>query len=112
MPDSDEQQHALHEAPTKRAAHLLDVRRIIGGLLLLYGAILTVAGIVGSEAQKNKAAGENVNLWTGIALLVVGGLFVFWSMTRPFVDPDELVEASPDDAGAGGGAGAGRGRPA
>jgi hypothetical protein len=100
----DEPQHARHEAPTTRAAHLLDVRRIIGGLLLLYGAILTVAGIVGSEAQKNKAAGENVNLWTGIALLVVGGLFVFWSMTRPFVDPEVLADTpgSADDASAGG----------
>jgi hypothetical protein len=104
MAESDRPQPARHEAPTKRAAHLLDVRRIIGGLLLLYGAILTVAGIVGSEAQKNKAAGENVNLWTGVALLVVGGLFVFWSMTRPFVDPEELDDASADDAGAGGGA--------
>src|SRR4051795_1535699 len=102
MPDEPEQQHALHEAPTKRAANLLDIRRIIGALLLLYGAILTITGIVASDEQKTKAAGENVNLWTGIALLVVGGLFVFWSMTRPFVDPDELADASPDDAGAGG----------
>ena len=98
----DEPQPARHEAPSKRAAELLDIRRIIGALLLLYGAILTITGIVASDEQKTKAAGENVNLWTGLALLVVGGLFVFWSMTRPFVDPDELADASPDDAGPGG----------
>ncbi|MEA2480178.1 MAG: hypothetical protein QOJ07_2100 [Thermoleophilaceae bacterium] len=86
-------------APSKRAATLLDVRRIIGGLLALYGVILTIAGIVSSDAQKHKAAGENVNLYTGLALLVVGGLFLVWSMTRPFVDPDELS----DDPGPGGG---------
>src|SRR3954471_8952813 len=100
----DEPQHARHEAPSTRAAHLLDVRRIIGGLLLLYGAILTVTGIVASDEQKTKAAGENVNLWTGIALLVVGGLFIFWSMTRPFVDPEVLADTSADEPGAGGGA--------
>jgi hypothetical protein len=77
-------------APSKRAAELLDIRRIIGGLLLLYGAILTITGIVSSDADKHKAAGINVNLWTGIGLLVVGALFMFWASTRPFVDPDEL----------------------
>ena len=85
MSSSDQQ-------PTKRAADLLDIRRIIGGLLLLYGAILTITGIVSSHAQKTKAAGWNVNLWTGIGLLVVGGLFMFWAQTRPFVDPEELSE--------------------
>jgi hypothetical protein len=102
MPDEPQTQ-AAHEAPIKRAANLLDIRRIIGGVLLLYGIVLTLAGIFGSEADKHKAAGVNVNLWTGIALIVVGGLFLFWSATRPFVDPDELV-ASTRDAGPGGGA--------
>ena len=89
------------EAPSTRAAQLLDVRRIIGGLLLLYGLILTAMGIFGTEAEKNKAAGENVNLWTGLALIVVGGLFLVWSMTRPFVDQEDLdAAASADDPGA------------
>ena len=102
MPEPDEPQVASHEAPSGRAAQLLDVRRIIGGLLFLYGIILTAAGIFGSEAEKNKAAGENVNLWTGLALLVVGGLFLVWSATRPFVEPDDLAKISGDDPGAGG----------
>jgi hypothetical protein len=80
------------KAPSKRAADLLDIRRIIGGLLLLYGAILTITGIVSSQADKEKAAGINVNLWTGIGLLVVGGLFMFWAATRPFVDPEDLSD--------------------
>ena len=37
-----------------RATNLLDIRRIIGGLLGVYGVILLVAGIVGSDADKNK----------------------------------------------------------
>ena len=50
-PDSDS-----GRAPSKRAATLLDIRRIIGGLLLLYGVILTITGIVDSHAEKTKAA--------------------------------------------------------
>ena len=44
---------------------------------------LTIVGIVGSEEVKNKAAGINVNLWTGLAMLVVGGLMIFWALARP-----------------------------
>jgi drug/metabolite transporter (DMT)-like permease len=82
---------------SSRAAALLDLRRIIGGVLALYGVVLTVVGLVSSHAQKVKAAGENVNLWTGIALIVAGALFLVWSFTRPLV-PDDL-----DDPSAGGG---------
>jgi drug/metabolite transporter (DMT)-like permease len=74
-----------------RATNLLDIRRIIGGLLGVYGVILLVAGIVGSDADKNKAAGVNINLWVGIALIVASALFWFWALTRPLTE--ELREA-------------------
>ena len=45
--------------------------------------ILAVVGIVGSDEVKNKAAGVNVNLWTGLAMLVVGGLMIFWALGAP-----------------------------
>ena len=74
-----------------RATNLLDIRRIIGGLLGVYGVILFVAGIVGSDADKNKAAGVNINLWVGIALIVASALFWFWALSRPLTE--ELEEA-------------------
>ncbi len=74
-----------------RATNLLDIRRIIGGLLGLYGVILLVAGIVGSDADKNKAAGVNINLWVGIALIVASALFWLWALSRPLTE--ELKEA-------------------
>jgi hypothetical protein len=77
------------EPEDQRGANLLDLRRIIGGVLLLYGIVLTIAGIVGSDASKHKAAGENVNLWTGLALIVAGVLFIVWALNRPLIDPDE-----------------------
>jgi hypothetical protein len=71
------------EIRTAMIANRFDIRRIIGGLFVLYGVILTVVGIVGSDEVKNKAAGVNVNLWTGLAMLVVGGLMIFWALARP-----------------------------
>jgi drug/metabolite transporter (DMT)-like permease len=70
---------------------LLDIRRIIAGLLGIYGVILLVAGIVGSSDQKNKAAGVNINLWAGIVLLLIAAFFLVWALTRPL--SEELAEA-------------------
>ena len=78
-----------HDAPdvdaatARKAANRFDIRRIIGALFLLYGVILTVVGAFGSDAIKNKAAGINVNLWTGLAMIVFGALMVTWALTRP-----------------------------
>jgi hypothetical protein len=79
----------------QRAASLFDLRRVIGGLFLLYGAILTVAGAVASDADIHKAADVNINLWTGLGMLVVGGLFVLWLFLRPLRLDDEALEAEP-----------------
>ena len=77
----------VDEAALRKAANRFDLRRIIGGVFLLYGVILTVVGIVGSDEIKNKAAGINVNLWTGLAMLVVGAMMIAWALMRP-VEPD------------------------
>ena len=77
------------EVRTARIANRFDIRRIIGGLFVVYGVILTVVGIVGSDEVKNKAAGINVNLWTGLAMLVVGVLMIVWALTRPVMPEPE-----------------------
>src|SRR4051794_21506150 len=78
------------EARAARAANRFDIRRIIGALFILYGLILTVTGIVGSQHVKDKAAGININLWAGIAMLVVGALMITWALLRPTVpEPPE-----------------------
>ncbi len=78
------------EVRSTRAANRFDIRRLIGGLFVVYGVILTVAGIVGSEHTKHKAAGININLWTGLGMLVFAGLMIFWALARPVrLEPDE-----------------------
>jgi xanthine/uracil/vitamin C permease (AzgA family) len=83
---TDAQPPDVDAAAARKAANRFDIRRIIGGVFLVYGVILTVVGIIGSDEVKNKAAGINVNLWTGLAMLVVGAMMVAWALMRP-VEP-------------------------
>lgn len=73
----------------KKATSLFDLRKIIAGVMIVYGVVLLLLGIFGSEADKEKAAGININLWMGIALLIFGGLFVAWAMWRPLISDEE-----------------------
>ena len=77
-----------------KAANLFDIRRIIGGLFLIYGLLLFILGLGASQEDIDRAAGANVNLWTGLAMLVVGGLFVAWGLLRPV--GRELAEGKTD----------------
>jgi hypothetical protein len=73
------------EATPARAANRFDIRRLIGGLFCLYAVILIALGLFGSHTIKNKADGINIDLWTGLAMLVVGALMIFWAVSRPVV---------------------------
>jgi hypothetical protein len=79
------------ELAAARIANRFDIRRIIGGLFVLYGVVLTITGIVGSDEVKNKAAGINVDLWTGLGMLVVGVLMIVWALTRPVAPEPEAT---------------------
>jgi hypothetical protein len=79
------------EAEAVKLANRFDIRRLIGGVFVLYGLILLALGIFGSHAVKTKAAGININLWTGLGMLIFGGLMIFWALARP-------VEAEPSQA--------------
>jgi hypothetical protein len=83
------------EAGTEKAhkAGAFDVRNFIGALLGLYGLVLLLTGIFGTdEAALAKSDGVNVNIWTGLALLVAGGIFIGWARLRPVVVPPEHDE--------------------
>jgi hypothetical protein len=102
MPDSDQPQPFrgpltpgtgetdVDEAAAARAANRFDIRRIIGGLFALYGVVLVITGIVGSHAVKTKAAGINIDLWTGIAMLLFAAFMIAWALLRPVIpEPPE-----------------------
>jgi hypothetical protein len=71
---------------TRRAANLFDLRRIIGGLFVVYGLVLLVLGLFASDDEIDKAAGVNINLWAGLGMLIFGLLMILWALTRPLAD--------------------------
>jgi xanthine/uracil/vitamin C permease (AzgA family) len=81
--DSEKAEENTQSEREARAANLFDLRRIIGGLFAVYGVILTIVGITDSQKEIDKAAGININLWTGLAMLVVAAIFIGWALARP-----------------------------
>jgi NADH:ubiquinone oxidoreductase subunit 4 (subunit M) len=66
-----------------KAARLFDIRRLIGGLFLIYGVILVVLGLGESDASIEKSADINVNLYAGLGMLVLAAFFIAWGLMRP-----------------------------
>jgi hypothetical protein len=85
------------DAPQSAAAKLFDLRVLIGGLFLLYGVMLTVAGFFTSSKDLAKASHININLWMGIGMLVVGAFFAGWWRLRPL----HRDQPQPDATGTG-----------
>jgi xanthine/uracil/vitamin C permease (AzgA family) len=79
-----------------QAANLFDLRRIIGGLFIALGVLLTVMGLFESDAEIEKAAGVNINLWAGLGMLALGLSFMAWALLRPL--SEQLGVAAEDDA--------------
>ena len=79
------------DAPRSAAARLFDIRLMIGGLFVVYGVMLTIAGFVVSDSARRKAAGIDINLWLGLGMLAVGVVFLVWRAVNP------VVHTEPDD---------------
>jgi hypothetical membrane protein len=80
------------------AARLFDVRRVIGGLFVVYGLIVTLVGVFDGSAEIDKAQGVRINLWMGLAMLALGAFFLLWLRLRP-ARPPERSGSSAADAG-------------
>jgi hypothetical protein len=81
----------------KKTAGALDVRNIIGALMVSYGAILLGMGLF-ADPETDKTGGVNANLWAGIVLVVMSAIFLVWAWLRPVVVPDDF-EGDHDDEG-------------
>ena len=80
----------------KDKVNLFDLRRIIGGLFIVYGVLLAVLGLFDSQEEIDKAAGVNINLYAGLGMLIFGLLMIVWALTRPLSE-----ELGSDEAGGG-----------
>ena len=75
-------------AATVQTAGAFDIRNFIGTLLGLFGVVLVIMGLVAfTPEEAAKTEGLNANLWAGLAMLVVGILFMVWTK----VDPIRMV---------------------
>ncbi len=84
------------------AARLFDVRRVIGGLFVVYGVIVALLGVFDTSAEIDKAQGVRINLWMGLSMLALGGLFLLWQWWRPTeLKPEDLRDAGGNDRPAG-----------
>ncbi|MBU2666522.1 hypothetical protein KOI35_23730 [Actinoplanes bogorensis] len=91
-----EKNNQVDEQKLSAAARLFDVRRVIGGLFVVYGVIVTLIGLFDSQAEIDKAEGVRINLWMGIGMLVLGLLFLLWLRLNPPKTPD-ASEITPED---------------
>jgi hypothetical protein len=87
------------DSRARRAANLFDLRRVIGGLFVVYGLLLAILGLFDSDADIDRAAGVNINLYGGLAMLAFGLLMLVWAFTRPL--GDELTDSDEPGRGAG-----------
>ena len=71
------------EAQNWRLAKLFDLRSFIGALFVIFGVLVTIAGLAAGPATINKAAGINLGLWVGLIMLVMGVLFLAWVLLKP-----------------------------
>lgn len=81
------------------AARLFDIRRVIGGLFVVYGLIVTGMGLFDGRTEINKAVGVRINLWAGLGMLVLGLVFLVWQWIRPAEPPKEPVVEGPSGPG-------------
>src|SRR5438046_3964996 len=99
MADRDKDIAASEEAAkVSAAARLFDVRRVIGGLFVVYGLVVTLIGLFDGKAEIDKAQGVRINLWAGLAMLALELLFLFWQWLRPADAPGRPADGTPDEA--------------
>ena len=78
------------EAPPSAASQLFDLRTIIALLFGVYGIVLTIQGLFfENETQLQKTGGIDINLWSGIIMIIMAALFALWAWLRPLVPPGE-----------------------
>lgn len=86
--------------PRSRSAGLFDLRWIIALLIGIFGVVVTLMGIfdaASSTAASGRSVGVNVNLWTGIPMIVLAVAFGIWAAVRPVRVP--VVVSEPDEDG-------------
>jgi|1185.fasta_scaffold104122_2 hypothetical protein len=87
---SDQRDNAAGKRNGEKAhtAGAFDIRSLIALLVGIYGVVLVIVGIVNhSDSDLTKSDGVNINLWTGIAMVVLAAAMQTWATLRPVIIP-------------------------
>jgi hypothetical protein len=84
--------HATEEAPSA-ASQLFDLRTIIAILFAFYGVVLLIMGLFVERPEDiQKAGGIDINLWSGVVMILVAALFVLWVRMSPLAPPPSAID--------------------
>jgi hypothetical protein len=86
----------VEEERRSAAARLFDIRRVIGGLFVVYGVLVTAVGLFDGPEDLEKAQGVRINLWAGLSMLALGLFFLLWQWLRPAEAPSAGPDADTD----------------
>lgn len=75
-----------------RYARFMDLRFVLALLFAIFGVIVTITGIFATPEEIAKAAGVNISLWTGIALLLLSAFFSVWVLKSPPEVPTSVMD--------------------
>src|SRR6185369_15803328 len=74
----------MSEKASSAASSLFDLRTVIAILFAFYGVVLTIMGFVTATPENTaKSGGLNLNLWTGIGMLILAAIFAVWARAKP-----------------------------
>ena len=97
---TETQRHSTTEAPQSAAARLFDIRLLIGGLFVVYGVMLTVAGFFTSDKERAKASRHQHQPVAGHrACSSSGVLFLLWRRLNPLQSASRDRDQSRRDRG-------------
>ncbi|TQN28412.1 hypothetical protein FHX37_3756 [Haloactinospora alba] len=77
-----------------RSGSVFDIRVVIALLFTIYGVVLTGLGMFQSPEELDKAAGVNINLWSGLGMLAFSGFLACWVALRPVRMPEESSDTT------------------
>jgi hypothetical protein len=82
-------------AKTSGTAGAFDIRTVIALLFAIYAVVLIVVGATSGADAVEKSGGININLYSGIGMLVFAAVLVVWARLRPIAVPagDEAPES-------------------
>jgi hypothetical protein len=79
---------------------LFDLRLIIAFLFGLYGVVLVVTGLGFTTSEDiDKAAGININLWSGAGMVALAAVFAAWALLRPLAVPSTTSRNDAEERG-------------